>query len=95
MSDVFDTYMERLSKAISNPSPLAIAFQSRNIIDRDEQTAITDKSDTRTTQDRTISLLNILSRRLSVDPEKMDTVVRVLYNHQPTKEIAIEMARDG
>ena len=95
MSEVFDRNMERLCKVISDPSSLAMAFQTQKIIDREEQIEITDPGTARTTQDRTRHLLNIVARRISVHPEKLDTVVLVLYNHQPTKDIAMEMARDG
>ena len=95
MSEVFNAYMDSLGKVISNPSSLAMAFHSREIIDLSEQIAITDPGDARITQDRTNYMLNTVARRISVHPEKLETVVRVLYNHQSTRVLATRMARDG
>ena len=95
MSEVFDAYMEGLCKVISNPSSLAMAFQTQKIIDRHKQIEITDPNTARATQDRTNDLLNTVARQISVHPDKLDTVVRVLYSDQSTRKIAVDMARDG
>ena len=95
MSEVFDAYMERLGKVISNPSSLAMAFLTQKIVDCDKEIAIADPGTARTAQDRTNDLLNTVAGQISVHPEKLDTVVRVLYNHQSTRDLARQMARDG
>ena len=95
MSNLFNQYLQKLSQAISNPSSLAIAFHSRNIIDQVEQIAITEVSNTRTTQDRTNDMLNTVSRRLNGNEQKLRTVVEVLYEHLATQDIAREIARVG
>ena len=95
MSDVFSTHLQRLSRAIGDPQALAVLFQTHKIIDQDEQRDITDTNTTRTTQQRTLLMLNTVSRRLDNNPQKLRTVVDVLYNHLATQDIARDMARDG
>ena len=95
MSDVFIAYLKRLSRAIANPQPLAILFQTHKIIDQVEQRNITDTNSTLTSQQRTIFMLNVVSRQLNDNPQKLPTVVDVLYNHHATQDIARDIARDG
>ena len=95
MSDVFNEYLERLFKVIANPDPLAMSFQTHKIISPYELREITDINNVRTAQQRTNSMLNTVSQQLESNPQKLHTVVDVLYNHLATTDIARKIARDG
>ena len=95
MSDVFNVHLGRLSTAIADPGRLTMSFLSQKIIESNEQRDIMDTNTTRTTQQRTDFMLSIVSKRLDSNPQKLHTVVDVLYNHHATTDIAREIARDG
>ena len=92
---MFNKYYEKLFYAIEDPTDIAISFQVRLIIDVNEQIAITDSNSAQTKKQRTNSLLGLVLKRIDNSQEKLRLVVEVFYGHVGTKDIAMDIARDG